>query len=139
MKVMHTLLVALVLAIASLSAYAGTHAKMEHVVLQVDDNDQAKWNLALNNAQNLQHAYKGNVKVEIVTYGPGVNMLKMESVVGNRVADAKKSGVAIVACQNTMRKMKLTNADMLPNTSYVPAGIVEVIKKERAGYAYIKP
>jgi intracellular sulfur oxidation DsrE/DsrF family protein len=33
----------------------------------------------------------------------------------------------------------LTEADMLPNTSYVPSGVVELVKKQREGYAYIRP
>jgi intracellular sulfur oxidation DsrE/DsrF family protein len=79
------------------------------------------------------------VDIEIVTYGPGIGMLKMDSVIANRIEEAKQSGVAIVVCQNTMKGMKLTNDDMLPNTSYVPSGVVEIIKKEREGYAYIRP
>ena len=49
----------------------------------------------------------------------------MDSTVANRIDEAKQAGIAIVACQNTMRSMKLTEADMLPNTSYVPSGVVE--------------
>jgi len=66
-------------------------------------------------------------------------MLKMDSVVANRIDESKKSGIAIVACQNTMKAMKLTDADMLVNTSYVPSGVVEIIKKQQHGYAYIRP
>ena len=52
------------------------------VVIQVSDNDPAKWNLALNNAANIQQALgKDNIEIEIVAYGPGLNMLKAESKV----------------------------------------------------------
>jgi len=119
---------------------ADTPAAKERLVMQVSDGDSGKWNLALNNAKNLQQAYGADkIDIEIVTYGPGVNMLKLDSVVANRVDEAKQAGVNIVACQNTMKNMKLTEADMLPNTSYVPAGVVEIIKKQREGYAYIRP
>ena len=135
------LAIALSLVLASCDQHAkDTSPVKEKLVMQVSDNDAAKWNLALNNARNLQQAYgPGGIDIEIVTYGPGVNMLKLESTAGNRVAEAKQAGVAIVACQNTMKNMKLTEADMLPNTSYVPAGVVEIIKKQRAGWAYIRP
>jgi len=110
------------------------------VVIQVSDADAAKWNLALNNAKNVQSSYGADkVSVEIVTYGPGIGMLKMESPVGNRVDEAKAAGVSIVACQNTMKNMKLTSDDMLPNTSYVPSGVVELMEKQQQGYAYIRP
>lgn len=115
-------------------------AAKEKLVMQVSDADAGKWNLALNNAKNVQQSYGADkIDVEIVVYGPGIGMLKADSVVASRVDEAKKGGIAIVACENTMKGMKLTEADMLPNTSYVPAGIVEIIKKERAGYVYVRP
>ncbi|MGB7597160.1 MAG: DsrE family protein [Gallionella sp.] len=110
------------------------------MVIQVSDADAGKWNLALNNANNVQQAIGADkVDIEIVTYGPGIGMLKMDSPIANRIDQSKKAGIAIVACQNTMRHMKLTDADMLPNTTYVPSGVVEILKKENEGYGYIRP
>ena len=110
------------------------------VVIQVSDNDPAKWNLALNNAKNIQEDLgKSNVQIEIVAYGPGIYMLKFDSEVGNRLTEAAKSGVLIAACANTMRAQKLTPDDMNPAATIVPAGVVEIIKREREGYAYIRP
>ena len=64
----------------------------------MSDADPAKWNLALNNARNLQSDLgAANVEIEIVAYGPGIAMLKSESIVGNRVGDALGAGVKIVA------------------------------------------
>lgn len=133
--------IALSLSMTSFNATASeAAATKERVVIQVSDADVGKWNLALNNAKNVQQAFGADkVDIEIVTYGPGIGMLKMDSVVANRVDESKKSGIAIVACQNTMKSMKLTDADMLPNSSYVPSGVVELIKKQGQGYAYIRP
>ena len=112
----------------------------EHVVIQVSDDDAKKWNLTLNNANNIQQALgAANVDIEIVAYGPGVNMLKFDSVVADRVDEAIKAGVKIVACQNTMKSLKLTKNDMMSTIGYVPAGIIELIKKQHEGYAYIRP
>ena len=132
---------ALSLSMTSFNATASeAAATKEKVVIQVSDADSGKWNLALNNAKNVQTAFGADkVDIEIVAYGPGIGMLKMDSVVANRVDESKKSGIAIVACQNTMKAMKLTDADMLVNTSYVPSGVVEIIKKQQHGYAYIRP
>ncbi|MGA7595531.1 MAG: DsrE family protein [Gallionella sp.] len=134
-------IIAVSLSLASYNAVAAEkHAGKDRLVIQVSDADSGNWNLALNNANNAQQAFGAKkVAIEIVAYGPGIGMLKMDSIVGNRVADAKKSGISIVACQNTMKHMNLTEADMLPNTSYVPSGVVEIIKKEQHGYAYIRP
>src|SRR5574340_944634 len=131
--------VALLGALALFSVFAPpvAAAKPENrVVMQVSDNDPAKWNLALNNAQNLQQALgAANVKIEIVAYGPGIAMLQAESIVGNRVDDAVHAGVEVSACQNTMRGHKLTKADMLDRINYVPAGVVEIMKRQEEGWA----
>ena len=121
-------------------AQATAAAKTHKVIFQVSDADPAKWNLALNNAKNVQDDLgKDNVTVEIVAYGPGLGMLKAESVAGNRIADAMGAGVAVVACENTMFNQKLTRDAMLPKIGYVKAGVVELMLKQQEGYSYIRP
>ncbi len=118
---------------------AVTGAK-QRVIFQVSDNDPRKWNLALNNVKNVQDDLgKGNVEIELVAYGPGLPMLKLESEVSNRIADAVANGVNIVACENTMFNTKVKREDMLPNLSYVKAGVVELMVKQQQGYSYIRP
>jgi intracellular sulfur oxidation DsrE/DsrF family protein len=121
-------------------ATAQTAAATNKVVFQISDNDPAKWNLALNNAKNVQEALGADkVEVEIVVYGPGIGMLKAESPTANRVTGATKAGVQVVACENTMDAVKLTKADMNPAIGYVPAGVVELMKRQQQGWAYIRP
>jgi intracellular sulfur oxidation DsrE/DsrF family protein len=115
-------------------------ARQNRVVMQVSDNDPAKWNLALNNARNLQTDLgAANVDIEIVAYGPGIGMLKSESVVGNRITEALGHGVKVSACENTMRGQKLAKADMLDGIGYVPAGVEEIMQKQQQGWAYLRP
>ena len=110
------------------------------VVMQVSDGDAAKWNLALNNARNLQSDLgAANVEIEIVAYGPGLGMLKRDSAVASRVDEALTSGVKVVACENTMHAQKLTQPDMLPSIGYVGAGVVEIMQRQQQGWSYIRP
>ena len=110
------------------------------VVIQVSDADQDKWNLALNNAKNIQTDLgAANVDIEIVAYGPGVGMLKLDSPVGGRIDEATAAGVKVIACENTMRGQKLTRTDMLNGIGYVPAGVVELVSRQQQGWAYIRP
>jgi hypothetical protein len=110
------------------------------VVLQMSESDPAKWNLALNNAKNIQTDLgAANVDVELVAYGPGIGMLKADSIVGDRVDEALAAGVKVVACENTMRAQKLTQGDMLGKISYVQAGVVEIMQRQQQGWAYIRP
>jgi len=55
------------------------------------------------------------------------------------VAEALGRGVKVVACENTMKAQKLSYPDMLPDIGYVPAGVVELVKRQHQGYAYIRP
>jgi intracellular sulfur oxidation DsrE/DsrF family protein len=115
-------------------------AQRNRVVIQVSDAEPAKWNLALNNARNIQTDLgAANVDIEIIAYGPGIGMLKSDSVVGNRVEEAGKAGVKVIACENTMRGQKLTQADMLSGIGYVPAGVVTLMQRQQQGWAYIRP
>lgn len=110
------------------------------VVIQVSDGDATKWNLALNNARNLQADLgAANVQIEIVVYGPGIDMLKLDSPVGTRITEAKDAGVTILACENTMKGQKLARDDMLPGIGYVGAGVVEIMQRQQDGWAYLRP
>ena len=110
------------------------------VVIQISENNPATWNLALNNAKNIQQDLgKENTNIEIVAYGPGINMLKFDSEVAPRLKEASASGVALLACGNTMKNQKLTEKDLDGNVKVVKAGVIEIINKEREGWAYIKP
>lgn len=130
-----------VLAVTGIGQAANAAEKgRERVVIQVSDGDPKTWNQALNVVKNLQQAYgKGNVQVELVAFGNGIGILKMDSEVGNRIEETLQSGAEVYACQNTMRGRKLTKDDMLPRIGYVPAGVVEIVNKQRDGWAVIRP
>ncbi len=133
----------LLLAAAAILAPIAAHADgaKHRVVVQVTDNDPGKWNLALNVAENLQEAYgNNNVQVEIVAYGPGLNMFKSESKVAARLNQAQDNSVALYACENTMRKMKVTTADLHPGSLVAPGGgVVHIFKRQKEGWDTIRP
>ena len=114
--------------------------KRHKIVIQVSDSDPAKWNLALNNAKNLQDDVgAANVDIEIVAYGPGIGMLKLESPSASRVTDAMKANIKVIACENTMRGQNLTRDDMLPALTYAPAGVTQIMTRQSQGWAYLRP
>ncbi len=128
-----------ILALLPLAA-AAQDAKKMRVVVQVSEADPARWNLVLNNVRNLQHDLgAANVTIEVVAYGPGIGMLKLDAVSNSRVSDAVKDGVYVAACENTMRNQKLVHADMHPGVSYVPSGVVEIVRRQQEGWAYLRP
>ena len=136
-----TAIAALVAALLPLQVLAQQKPRDKYrVVFQVSDNDPARWNLALNNARNVQEDLgKDNVRIEIVAYGPGLAMLKAESPVAGGLAGAMDSSVGLIACENTMNELKLDKADMYGGIAYVHAGVSHIMKRQREGWAYIRP
>lgn len=121
-------------------SHAALAIEKEKVVIQVSQDDAAAWNLALNNAKNIQKEIGAEkVEVELVAFGPGLEMLKAESEVANRISEMVDSGVKVMACQNTMRSRKVEPADMNPKVGYVPSGVVEIMRRQQQGYAYLRP
>ena len=91
--------------------------------------------LATNHLQELYG--KGNVEIEIVALGWGIGMLKFDSPLAARVADSGKRGARLSDCEVTMGRQKLTKQDMLPDIGYVPAGLGQIIKRQKEGWSYI--
>jgi len=127
-------------AVLPVTQAAESPAVRHKVVFQVSDNDAAKWNLALNNIRNIQQDLgRENVDIELIAYGPGLNMLKLDSAVAGRVAETLGSGAGVVACENTMRSQKLGKNELLPNIGFVKAGVTALMTRQQQGWAYIRP
>lgn len=111
------------------------------LLIHVSENEPARWNMALGNARNAQDEVGGaaNIDIEIVSNGPSVLMLKSNSAIAERIQGATESGVKIVACENSMKGLKLAKSEMHPSVGYVPAGIIELTKKQHEGWAYVRP
>ena len=129
-----------ILALLPIAAAAQGNTPKARVVVQVSEADPARSNLVLNNVRNLQDDLgAANVTIEVVAYGPGIGMLKLDAVSNSRVSEAIKAGIQVIACENTMRNQKLARADMHPGVGYVSAGVVEIIERQQQGWAYLRP
>ena len=137
---LHGTVLALAVTFGAAATAQTAPAAKSRLVLQVSDADPAKWALALNNAKNVQQELgAGKVDIEIVAYGPGIGMLKAEAPIANRISEATQAGIKVVACENTMTVQKLTKADMHAAIGYAPSGVVEIMKRQGEGYAYVRP
>jgi intracellular sulfur oxidation DsrE/DsrF family protein len=123
-------------------AFAGGPAATPayRVVFAVTENDPHIWAEVFGNFRNIQRALgPENVAIEMVVYGDAIAMLRDDSLVPNKVEEAIEEGVKIVACENTMKAQNISRDTMLPDIGYVEAGIVELIKLQAAGWAYVRP
>jgi intracellular sulfur oxidation DsrE/DsrF family protein len=122
--------------------------KLHRLVLQVNTNEPAMMNLALNNATNVAEYYKDlgeKVTIEVVTFGPGLHMLRDDtSPVKARIKAITEStpAIAFKACGNTQEKMhKAENKDvpLIPEAQVVKSGVVRVMELQERGWTYVKP
>jgi intracellular sulfur oxidation DsrE/DsrF family protein len=123
--------------------------KKEHrLLLQVNSNDPAVMNLALNNAMNVAQYYKEtgeNVKIEVVTFGPGLHMLRDDtSPVKARIETMSLSNpeISFKACGNTQANMhKAENKDIpiIREAEVVKSGVIRIMELEEQGWTYVKP
>ena len=132
----------------ALAAQAPADKKEHRLILQVNSNDPAAMNQALNNAMNVMEYYKETgetVKIEVVAYGPGLNMLRDDtSPVKARIETMALSTpeISYKACGNTRENMhKAENKDIpiIPQAEVVKSGVVHIMQLEEQGWTYVKP
>ena len=118
------------------------------VAIQVNQNDPAVMNLALNNVKNVIEYYKEKgqkVAIEVVTYGPGLHMLRSDtSPVKDRIVPMalEHSNVTFVACANTQANQSKAEGKPVPIMSeakVMPSGVVRLLELQEKGYSYIRP
>jgi len=126
----------------------GVDKKTHHLILQVNSSEPAMMNLALNNATNVEQYYKNlgeKVEIEVVTFGPGLHMLRDDtSPVKDRIkAIAEKTpSISFKACGNTQDNMhKAENKDipLVAEATLVKSGVVRVMELQELGWTYVRP
>lgn len=139
---------ALAMALAAPPAEAQKGAPKHKVAIQVNDNNAATMNLALNNAMNIINYYKTRgetVAIQIVTFGPGLHMLRDDtSPVKQRVAQMslENPNVSFLACANTqenMAKQEGKQISLISEAKITPSGVIRLMELQEQGYAYLRP
>ena len=133
---------------AASPAAPGIEKKAHRLILQVNTNEPAVMNLALNNAANAEQHYKSigeKVQIEIVTFGPGLNMLRDDtSPVKERIkslAETSRS-ISFAACDNTRANMSRAEQKEIPlisQATVVSSGVVRVMELQEQGWSYVRP
>jgi uncharacterized protein len=132
------------------SASLAGDGKPHRIAIQVDQNDPQVMNLALNNATNVIEYYRAkneDVDVDIVTYGPGLHMLRADtSPVQDRIKRLKEMAfpgkIQFSACNNTRQGMEKAEGHaiaILPDATVVPSGVVRLMELQEQGWSYIRP
>lgn len=143
---MKKLLAAAALTLCATTAFA--EGVLHKIAFHVDEADPKVMNMALNNVQNVTKYYQSkgdSVEIEVVAYGPGLNMLIAgKSPVADRIAamSLENENLTFAACGNTHRKMSEKAGKDLPlldEAEMVPSGVVQLVSLQEEGFSYIRP
>lgn len=108
-------------------------------VFHVDLDDEKILNLAMSNILNYYKAINASdMKVVLLANGPAVKFFTKESV-PQAISDIQGHGVTVCVCNNALKTFSIAPDSLAGGIRVVPAGIVELVELQRAGFAYIKP
>ena len=109
--------------------------------LHMDSKDPAILRLVLRNAANYIKALpEERFQLVVVANGPAVTQF----VKGNEefraiAAPLQDQGLRIMLCANALADNCISHDDIWPGCHIVPAGLIEIVRLQREGFAYIKP
>ncbi len=137
------------IALAALAALPLTHMnaqtekpsadKAHKIVFEVTMEGPEQWTAVLNNVENVRAALGPAAEVEIVAHGKGLGMLvATDNTLADRMKKLADAGVVFAACENTMKKKHVTKDQLVPFAKTTDSGVAEVIRKQEAGWSYIK-
>ena len=105
------------------------------VIFHIDEN--SKWNLLLNNVQNLISS--GEYDIEVLANGEAVAAYaEHDAEFEKRTAELARN-VQFAACNHSLTGRKISREKLPPFVKVVPSGVQELVQKQSEGYAYIKP
>ena len=112
--------------------------KKHKIVMQFSNSDSLSQASVVGQVKNIRTAWP-NAEIEVVCHGPGLDLLQTtKSKAADQVAEWSGKGVVFAACNNTMKRKKLTREDLLTSAVVVPSAMIELTLKQEKGWAYVK-
>ena len=116
----------------------------EHrLALQLSDNDPKKEGLIISIANNLLKAYDPDkIAIEVVTFGPGIDLLRPENPNRQRVESLIAQGVKFDVCLNTVDTIERETGkrpDIIPVATPVQVGVGQILSLTENGYTLVRP
>jgi intracellular sulfur oxidation DsrE/DsrF family protein len=116
----------------------------EHkIVLQLSDNDPRKQGLVLSVTSNLMKHYDPDkVAIEIVTFGPGIDLLKSDNPNRKMVESLISQGARFDICLNTVDTLERESGkrpEFIPGATPVQVGVAQILFLTENGYTLVRP
>lgn len=109
------------------------------VVFHLDEADRPKQELVLRNIANLLAELSDGTPIELVTNGPGVGTSLLDSPEAAQLRSLLDQGVAVVACNHSLQDLGISTDRLVDGVTVVPSGVAELVKRQREGWAYLRP
>lgn len=112
------------------------------VVFHVDWDNEEALIMALNNMENLlKEVPAEEAVIYLVANGVAVKLFQRERVAmyTTRIGKLSDVGVRFFVCNNSLRNLGIDRDDLMESCEVVSAGILELIRLQAEGCAYIKP
>ncbi len=87
--------------------------------------------------RNLLAAADLPVTVELVCYGPGIELAFAGGVWTDGTRELQESGVRVLACANSLDPQGLNPEDLLPGVEIVPAAVWHLARRQYEGWSYL--
>ncbi len=112
-----------------------------NLCLHFDCEDQAIWRMLCRNASNYLKALpQENFEIAIVVNAGGVLLMtNAHPELRELAAPLLERGARIKLCANALAMHEIKSDQLWPGVEIVPAGVVEIVRLQNEGYAYIKP
>ena len=116
----------------------------EHkIVLQLSDNDARKQGLVISVANNLMKFYDPDkVAVEIVAFGPGIDLLKPDNPIRKQVESLIAQGARVDICLNTVDTLERETGkrpEFIAAATPVQVGVAQILFLTENGYTLVRP
>lgn len=116
----------------------------EHrLALQLSDNDPKKEGLIISIANNLLKAYDPDkIAIEVVTFGPGIDLLRPENPNRQRVESLIAQGVKFDVCLNTVDSIERETGkrpNIIPLAIPVQVGVAQILALTENGFTLVRP
>jgi uncharacterized protein len=110
------------------------------VVFELTSGEPEAWNAVLNNIENVRKSLgETSTQVQLVAHGKGLDFLKStQTAQKDRMKKLADAGIVFAACENTMKRQKVTKADLMPFATTVDSGVAEIVRKQEAQWSYIR-
>ena len=114
--------------------------KQHAIVFDFTKGDTASFSTMMRQLNNVVNAIEGNVRLEVVCYGPGLDMLMKErTTVQQKIEEFHgKYNVVFAACEASMQRRGIIKSQLLPQVVTVPLATIEISSKQQDGWSYMK-